>query len=139
MTVNHPILPGSATPGQLPAFDRHYIEFFDCFNQQRYFEAHEVLEQIWLPSRGGPQDLFYKGLIQLAGAFVHLQKRRPGPSARLLRRAQANLEGYPAVWENLELTTVRFLIGEWLARLERCADTEELIRCWPRPSLQLQV
>jgi predicted metal-dependent hydrolase len=138
MTVNHPILPGSTTPGQLPAFDRHYIEFFDCFNQQRYFEAHEVLEQLWLPSRGGPQDLFYKGLIQLAGAFVHLQKRRQGPAAALLRRAGENLAGFPAVWENLDLTTVRSLIGAWLARLDPSADMEELIRRGPRPSLQLQ-
>ena len=63
--------------------DAHYLGYFACFNRQLFFEAHEVLEQIWLPQRHGPNGAFYKGLIQLAGAFVHLQKNRSGPAAAL--------------------------------------------------------
>jgi predicted metal-dependent hydrolase len=57
--------------------DAHYAGYFDCFNRQLFYEAHEVLEHLWLKDKYGPNGAFYKGLIQLAGAFVHLQKN-PG-------------------------------------------------------------
>ena len=66
-------------------FDAHYLAYFECFNQQLFYEAHEVLEKIWLPDRNGPNGAFYKGLIQMAGAFVHLQKNRPQPAAKIGR------------------------------------------------------
>jgi hypothetical protein len=86
---------------ELPATagaDPRYAGFFTCFNEQRYFEAHDVLEGLWLETR----DPFYKGLIQVAGAFVHLQRQyrnphhpkhatRTRPAARLLLRAVENL------------------------------------------------
>lgn len=101
------------------SLDARYLAFFARFNQQQFFEAHEALEELWLGQRGGPRDLFYKGLIQLAGAFVHLQKRRPAPAASLFRLAQANLAKYPGLYEGLELQTARKLIVQWLARIER--------------------
>jgi len=98
--------------------DAHYLGYFECFNQRRFFEAHEVLEQLWLQQRKGPRDLFYKGLIQLAGAFVHLQKGRGGPAMALLRLARANLAQYPAVYDRLEVTAVCRHIDDWLHYVE---------------------
>src|ERR1041385_3444222 len=49
--------------------DAHYLGYFECFNRQLYFEAHDVLEELWLTDRNGPNGAFYKGLIQLAGAL----------------------------------------------------------------------
>jgi predicted metal-dependent hydrolase len=94
------------------------LEFFECFNRQLFFEAHEVLEKLWLRERGGANDLFYKGLIQLAGAFVHVQKQRSGPAAALFKLAQANLSNYPSFYRGLALPDVLRLIEEWRARLE---------------------
>jgi predicted metal-dependent hydrolase len=51
-----------------------YRAFFRCWNEQHYYKAHDVLEQLWLNTDSGDAD-FFKGLIQAAGAFVHLQKR----------------------------------------------------------------
>jgi predicted metal-dependent hydrolase len=89
--------------GELPA---HYLAYFTCFNSHRYYEAHDVVEHIWLEERGPDRD-FLKGLIQFAGAFVHLQKqferphhpkdgKRLRPAYRLFHRAIAHLESYPA-------------------------------------------
>ena len=97
--------------------DAHYLAYFDCFNRQLFFEAHEVLEVLWLGQRQGPNGAFYKGLIQFAGAFVHVQKNRPGPAQSLFRLAQANLGQYPAVHEQLDLGRVQELIGEWQTRV----------------------
>src|SRR5690348_623260 len=50
----------------------YYRAFFKCWNEQHYYEAHDVLEQVWLKKKSA-DDHFFKGLIQAAGAFVHLQ------------------------------------------------------------------
>ena len=98
--------------------DAHYLGYFECFNQQLFFEAHEVLEELWLAERGRPEDLFYKGLIQLAGAFVHLQKKRPGPAAALFRLAQLNLQRYPSRHQRLDVSDLLTTISSWLHKLE---------------------
>ncbi|HET9801241.1 MAG TPA: DUF309 domain-containing protein, partial [Chthoniobacterales bacterium] len=78
-----------------------YRGFFRCWNEQRYYEAHDVLEQVWL-NTDTVDDNFFKGLIQAAGAFVHLQKnfehpthakhgRRLRPAAKLFELAEKNL------------------------------------------------
>ncbi|MCE0483498.1 MAG: DUF309 domain-containing protein [Methylacidiphilales bacterium] len=92
-----------------PDFSRHYAGYFRCFNAQLYYEAHDVLEEVWLPIRGQPQGNFYKGLIQVAGAFVHLQKERLGPAARLFALALKNFEDYPAHHAGIDLDLIRRL------------------------------
>jgi predicted metal-dependent hydrolase len=99
--------------------DPHYTGYFELFNQQKYFEAHDVLEHIWLADKHGPNGAFFKGLIQLAGAFVHLQKNRPQPAASLFKLVLANLGKYPPVHEHLNLKSICSLIGKWLDDLER--------------------
>jgi predicted metal-dependent hydrolase len=99
-------------------YDAHYLGFFDCFNRQLFYEAHDVLEDLWLADKKGPNGDFYKGLIQLAGAFVHLQKNRLRPAAALFKLTRANLAKYPAEHEGLALTAIARVIDEWLAALE---------------------
>ncbi len=101
--------------------DAHYLGYFDCFNRQLFYEAHDVLEELWLADRRGPDGDFYKGLIQLAGAFVHVQKNRVGPACALLRLARANLEKYPLRHQQLDLATVFPLIEDWSLRLQPAA------------------
>jgi len=83
------------------ALDPRYQGYFTCFNAQQYYEAHDVLENLWLKRRD-EHYLFFKGLIQVAGAFVHLQKqfvhpthpkhgRRLRPAVRLFELAAKNL------------------------------------------------
>src|ERR1700745_2585076 len=81
--------------------DIYFRGYFLLFNRQEYYQAHDLLEHIWLQTEG-PEAAFYKGLIQLAGAFVHLQKqfrrpthptdgRRLRPAWRLFKLAHRNL------------------------------------------------
>lgn len=86
------------------ALDAHYQGYFTCFNRGEYYEAHDVLEQLWLVTPG-ENHRFFKGLIQIAGAFVHLRKQylRPDhpkdgqrlrPAVRLFRLGASNIEGF---------------------------------------------
>ncbi len=115
----------------------HYLGFFDCFNDQLFYEAHDVLEELWLPDRHGLNGDFYKGLIQLAGAFVHLQKERLRPSAALFKLARTNLLKYPARHEQLDVAAVLKLIEVWLSWLESAAFNVNPLRQQPAPTLGL--
>ncbi len=90
-------LPGDAPAGLHPC----YAGYFTCFNRGEYYEAHDVLEHLWLQCEDANEP-FYKGLIQLAGGFVHLRKhfdhpthakhgRRLAPASRLFDLAAKNL------------------------------------------------
>ena len=101
---------------QLPA---NYLGYFDCFNRGLYYEAHDVLEELWLAQgKAGTNYHFYKGLIQLAGAFVHLQKNRLKPAAALFNLAETNLRQYPSPHEHLDVAAVLSLIDSWRKKLE---------------------
>lgn len=94
----------------------HYLAYFILFNQQKFYEAHDVLEHVWLTERSGPNNNFYKALIQLAGAFVHLQKKRMKPALALFRLSRSYLETYPPQHEALDLRAVMALIDTWMDR-----------------------
>ena len=96
-----------------------YAEFFDCFNRGKYFQAHSVLESLWLPRRRDPMADFYQGLIQLAGAFVHVEKGRLRPAIQLLDLAERNLAKYPEVCEQLNVVAIRQLIQQWKTGIEK--------------------
>lgn len=97
--------------------DPHYAGWFACFNRGEYYEAHDVLEALWLRERGKANDLFYKGLIQLAGAFVHLQKGRLKPADALFRLAETNLGRFAPLHERLDVAEVLGWIAEWRGAL----------------------
>jgi predicted metal-dependent hydrolase len=118
--------------------DAHYMAYFECFNRQLYYEAHEVLEELWLAQRAGPNGLFYQGLIQLAGAFVHLQKQRYAPAAALLRLAQNNLRLYLPVHERLDVAAMLELINHWLRTLEKGHFSPALLSPERAPQLGLE-
>jgi predicted metal-dependent hydrolase len=118
--------------------DAQYLAFFEEFNRQRFFEAHEALEGLWLADRKGPDAAFYKGLIQLAGAFVHLQKDRLRPAAALFRLAGANLQAYPAIHDQLDVAAVRLVVEQWLSRLEAGSFSANPLRANAPPTLDLE-
>ena len=118
--------------------DPRYAGYFALFNRQKFYEAHDILEDLWLPDRHGVNGNFYKGLIQLAGAFVHLQKNRLRPSAALFKLARTNLEKYPPLHEKLNLTAVQQLIAGWLWQLEKDEFTINPLSAVNVPQLALQ-
>src|SRR5882762_3378448 len=102
----------------------YYAIFFQLWNAQRYYEAHDVLEQLWLVEKDAELARFYQALIQAAGAFVHLQKnfehpshakhgRRLRPAARLFALALRNLEHLPNEFRALNLERFRQTLARY--------------------------
>src|SRR5437899_5546578 len=117
--------------------DAHYLGYFECFNRQLFYEAHDVLEELWLAQRQGPNGPFYKGLIQLAGAFVHLQKNRLHPAAALFKLARTNLRGCPGTHERLAVDAAAAMAEQWLHELESAGFTTNPLLAVTAPELRL--
>jgi predicted metal-dependent hydrolase len=64
------------------------------FNAGQYFEAHEAWEAVWLEAEREMRN-FYQGLIQVAAAFVHLQRNEYPGTVRLLDEGLRKLRSYP--------------------------------------------
>ena len=137
MSRKHKRIAALVEPHRGHKLDQHYVGYFHCFNCQLFYEAHEVLEHLWLKDRHGPNGAFYKGLIQLAGAFVHLQRNHPGPAAALFKLGLANLEKYPREHERLNLEATRQMIRNWLADLERAGFQANPLNDGNAPKLTL--
>jgi predicted metal-dependent hydrolase len=105
-----------------------YRAYFRCWNDQRYYEAHDILEQLWLNTNTNDVK-FFKGLIQAAGAFVHLQKnfehpthakhsRRLRPAARLFELAEKNLRPFAPLHHALDVAALLDLLSSEREKIE---------------------
>jgi len=75
----------------------------DRFNAKQFFEAHEAWEEVWLDSARELRH-FYQGLIQVAAAFVHLQRNEYPGTVKLLHEGLRKLEAYPATTLGVQLS-----------------------------------
>jgi predicted metal-dependent hydrolase len=110
-----------------------YRAYFQCWNEQHYYEAHDGLEQVWL-NKDSPDDDFFKGLIQAAGAFVHLKKnfehpthakhsRRLKPAVRLFELAEKNLAAYAPMHHALDVSALLDLLRTTREKVEASGYT----------------
>lgn len=79
----------------------------DYFNQERYWEAHEVLESVWRVSTGKERS-FLQGLILVCAAYVHHQKGEREVALAVLRRAERQLD-YDSSYHGIDAGNVRRL------------------------------
>ena len=70
-------------------------EFIRLFNERLFFEAHEILEELWLET-SGEQKLFYQGLIQCAVSLAHWKRNNPRGANQVGARSFSILEKYEA-------------------------------------------
>jgi uncharacterized protein len=114
-----------------------YRAYFQCWNERQYYEAHDVLEQVWL-NKDSADDNFFKGLIQAAGAFVHLKlnfeypdhpkhSRRLRPAVRLFALAEQNLSTFAPTHHRLDVAA---LIDLLKAQREAIANSDFLVNPW---------
>ena len=136
-------LPLTPTPHLHPC----YTGYFTCFNACDYYEAHDVLEHLWLECTDS-NHLFYKGLIQIAGAFVHLKKqharpwhptdgRRMHPATRLFRIGSQNIVPYGPVHLSLDIVALHSMCDEWCAKIEQSAFSKNPWTPKTAPRLEL--
>jgi hypothetical protein len=99
----------SVQPNQLE-FERGV----DLFNRACFFEAHEVLEDIWRSvDREKPARRHWQGLVQLAVAFHHQSTGNWVGAHSVMERAVRNLQGGEGTFPDLDLGRLRSDLGAW--------------------------
>jgi predicted metal-dependent hydrolase len=71
------------------------------FNDEEFFQCHEVLEEAWKPERG-PRRLFLQALIHLAVGLYHCQLGNPVGASRQLRKGLKKLDAYMPSCEGID-------------------------------------
>ena len=94
-----------------------YREGIELFNRAAFFEAHEVLEDVWRAAPQ-PQKKFLQGLIQVAVALYHHGNGNSIGARSVLRRAQRNLSLYPEGFGGIHTRTLLSAISEWQRALD---------------------
>ncbi len=82
------------------------------FNQARFFDAHEVLEDVWHSARGRRRR-FLQALIQVAVGLHHHSRGNLVGARSLLGRGGNTLAQYPATYAGLSLGPLRTSIEAW--------------------------
>ncbi len=92
------------------------------FNCGHYFEAHEVLEDVW---RGIARELPFRrhlqGMVQLAVAFHHQSRSNYVGARSVLERALRNLNGSDLFFCELDMERLRADLEPWRCYLQQCA------------------
>src|SRR5947199_9382873 len=88
---------------QLAVDSARFREGIKLFNSGEFFEAHEVLEDVWCAAPAA-EKRFLQGLIQVAVALHHHSKENRVGARSLLARARRNLSGYPDAFGGACLT-----------------------------------
>ena len=78
------------TPPKAVDKEEALAEGVRLFNEERFWECHEVLEQAWHVSNGVERDAI-QSIILAAAAFVHYQKGEEEICLSILKRARAKM------------------------------------------------
>ncbi|HZF21210.1 MAG TPA: DUF309 domain-containing protein [Dongiaceae bacterium] len=78
------------TPPKAVDKEEALVEGVRLFNEERFWECHEVLEQAWHVSNGVERDAI-QSIILTAAAFVHYQKGEEEICLSILKRARAKM------------------------------------------------
>jgi predicted metal-dependent hydrolase len=89
-----------------------YLHGIRLFNRTEFFEAHEVLEDVWRASPE-PEKKFFQGQIQIALGRHHYGTGNLVCARSLLERAARNLSRYPENFGGIQMTRLLNCIAEW--------------------------
>jgi predicted metal-dependent hydrolase len=106
----------------------------ELFNDSEFFDAHEVLEDIWRAAPG-PEKKFLQGLIQVAVALYHHGNGNTIGARSVMRRGFRNLSRYPEGFGGIHLASLLGSISDW----QRALDEGTPVPALPKIVIQSSV
>ena len=76
------------------------------FNDEKYWECHEVLEGVWKKTHEGEKDLV-QGIILVAAALVHYQKNENDICLSIMKRAMEKLSSSSGIYHSIDMDQFR--------------------------------
>ncbi|HET9982561.1 MAG TPA: DUF309 domain-containing protein [Longimicrobiales bacterium] len=112
------------------------VAFVELFARGEFWEGHEALEAAWRANRSG----FYKGLILLASAFVHVGRGNAHGVGAQLAKAERELAPYAPAYLGIDVAALLEVArrGQALARAHPRAGTEAWRRLLPAPRIVIE-
>ena len=117
-----------------PSHQNQFLKGIKLFNQEEFYQCHDVLEEIWLEETG-KERLFLQGMIQAAVAFYHYQNGKRGAARSMLRRALEKLRAAEAVQQHRISASFLFQLQQWKDALDgmiSTGDREPLSVAFPK-------
>ena len=116
-------------------YPRQYLEGIEHFNARRYFDAHEVWEEIWL-HESDQTKLFYQMLIQSAVGLHHHERGNLRGARGMYENVVTKLQSLPAAYMSIDLIAFARQFKDFFAEL---VDESEApgIADKPRPIIDL--
>lgn len=83
--------------------DDRYIKGIELFNQEKFHEAHDILEEMWTEQKSDPYRQMYQGVIQAAvSLYLYQEKRYPG-AIKVYQRSIKSLDSFSGVVLGLDI------------------------------------
>jgi predicted metal-dependent hydrolase len=102
-------------------YPEQYREGLRLFNEEEFYECHDVLEELWAQTQG-EEKKFLQGLIQASVALFHFGNENFGGAKKLYHSSRKYLEPYGKEYMGLQLD--RFL-ADFQACFQELLDNTE--------------
>jgi uncharacterized protein len=110
------------TAGRSLSADRNSRALWDeglaLFNAGRFFECHEVWEELWKRA-AGTERLFIQAMIQAAVAILHAERGNHSGACSVWAKAREKLSPMPAVYMGIALDEFRGAVEGFIAAAPR--------------------
>lgn len=99
-------------------YDPDYLEFIALFNEGKYEDCNRALISLW---QRNPTNRFYKGLIQMSGAYHHWDSESLFWAEDMFAAAHNLLAQYAPRYQGLD-------IDDLLQQLQQCNRVAQIAR-----------
>ena len=103
-------------------YPHEYLEGIRLFNAGAYFECHEMLEDLWHPSKD-LERLHYQGLIQAAIAVKHFQNDNWTGALGLYQKACEKWSQLPKNYMGVDLKWLRETLDVFFNKIQKAGPT----------------
>jgi len=88
-------------------------EGISYFNNERFWECHEILEGVW-KNCDGNEKFLVQGLILVAAGLVHYQKDEDSICISIFNRALEKLENSNGEYHNINIDKIKQVVNEMI-------------------------
>jgi len=93
-------------------------EGLHLFNEGKYFEAHEALEDAWNAEDGNAKNL-YRGVLQVAVTYLHITRGNYSGALKVHERSRKWLDGLPDVCKGIHIRELRLDAEQVMVEMQR--------------------
>ena len=95
----------------------------DLFNRGEFYDCHEVLEELWTPTKQ-PDRWFLQSLIHFAVGFYHHRNGNVIGARRQLGKGIKKIQGYLPDWDGVDTAAIEREVRRCLEMIEAGARVE---------------